>query len=179
MNRYRIGRIEGQWVNFTPPIRGGIFNQYTVCNTLSILGTDSAYQSAPRNSSAPSTPIQSRKNFRSSSPSTHDATPTKALEISQIEPNNAEMVEQAHIEDLRDYPSLDAQTQQAIVQRYRTLHHTIKAEGFYDCRYGEYGKELVRYTCIFACFLVTLKAGWYITSAALLGLFWVCPRTNV
>ena len=180
MNRYRMGRIVGQWVNFTPPIRGGIFNN-TACNPVKIPSPDSADPSLSPDTSPPSTPIQTRKGSRSSSPATHDPTSTtsKTPEVSQHEPNNAEMVEQAHIDDLREYPSLDPQTQQAIVQKYRTLHHTIQAEGFYDCRYGEYGKELIRYSGIFTCFLVALKSGWYISSAALLGLFWVCQDTNI
>lgn len=28
MSRYRIGRIEGRWTNFVPPIRGGIYRAY-------------------------------------------------------------------------------------------------------------------------------------------------------
>ena len=181
MNRYRIGRIVGQWVNFTPPIRGGIFIENTACNSPNAAWTDTVDQSLSPESSPPSTPIQNRKGFRSSSASAHGPTSTtsKSPEVSQHEPNNAEMVDQAHIDDLMEYPSLDPQTQQAIVQKYRTLHHTIQAEGFYDCKYGEYGKELIRYSGIFTCFLVALNSGWYITSAALLGLFWVCQKTNV
>ena len=75
--------------------------------------------------------------------------------------------------DIRDYPSLDAQTQQSITKKYQALHQRIKDEGFYDCRYTEYGKELVRYSLLFALFIVCLRAEWHLTSAAFLGLFWV------
>ena len=30
MNKYRIGRIVGHWVNFTPPIRGGVYRVNTM-----------------------------------------------------------------------------------------------------------------------------------------------------
>ncbi|KAL8712500.1 MAG: hypothetical protein Q9220_003348 [cf. Caloplaca sp. 1 TL-2023] len=88
------------------------------------------------------------------------------------EPDNAEIVKQALENDIDQYPSLDAQTQQGIVKKYRELHQRIKREGYYTCQYREYMTELARYLCIFAAFLVTLRAGWFTTSAALLGLFW-------
>lgn len=81
---------------------------------------------------------------------------------------------QGEIDDnLRDYPSLDHATQTAISSAYRYLHQQVKDGGYYACRYSEYGKEIVRYLFIFALFCTALHAGWYCTSAALLGLFWV------
>lgn len=76
-------------------------------------------------------------------------------------------------EDLQDYPSLDPAVQLDIVQQYRRLHQRVHDEGFYDCPYTEYGKEMIRYVCLFTGFAVTLSFGWYITSALFLGLFWV------
>ena len=76
--------------------------------------------------------------------------------------------------DLRDYPSLDEETQRNITLKYQALHQLVKDGGFYDCRYSEYGKEAIRYSLLFATFLVTLHYGWYLTSACFLGLFWVC-----
>ncbi|CAK7229920.1 hypothetical protein SCUCBS95973_007394 [Sporothrix curviconia] len=70
------------------------------------------------------------------------------------------------------YPSVDPARQQAIVQRYRAMHQRIQDEGWYECPYGEYAKEMARYTTLFVLFLVALNAGWYISSAVCLGLFW-------
>lgn len=79
------------------------------------------------------------------------------------------------IEDsLRDYPSLDPATQRAISSAYQALHQQVKDGGFYECRYSEYAKEMTRYLILFALFCTTLRCGWYLTSAAFLGLFWVC-----
>ena len=75
--------------------------------------------------------------------------------------------------DLESYPSLDSATQQNITKKYQALHQRIKDEGYYDCRYMEYGKEFVRYSFLFALFLVSLRAEWYMTSAVFLALFWV------
>jgi delta8-fatty-acid desaturase len=76
-------------------------------------------------------------------------------------------------QDIQDYPSLDPVRQQDIVRKYRAMHERIHNEGLYDCPYLEYGKEMIRYSALFAGFLVALRYGWYTTSAALLGLFWV------
>ncbi|KAL6831841.1 fatty acid desaturase domain-containing protein [Trichoderma camerunense] len=81
-------------------------------------------------------------------------------------------VQQGVEKGLRDYPSLDPKVQQRVVNRYRALHQQIRDEGLYNCRYVEYGKEMLRYTTLFACFLFALHHGWYITSAVFLGLFW-------
>ncbi|KAK3081011.1 hypothetical protein LTS18_011029, partial [Coniosporium uncinatum] len=82
-------------------------------------------------------------------------------------------LEQKEIDnDIRDYPSLDADTQRAIVFDYRALHDKIKSEGFYECRYSEYGKDCVRFAVLFSIFIYFLQAKWYLTSACFLGLFW-------
>lgn len=75
---------------------------------------------------------------------------------------------------IRDYPSLDMQTQQAIALRYRQLHQTIIDDGLYECRYIEYFKELARYTTLFTLFAALFYNGWTLTSAVFLGMFWVC-----
>jgi delta8-fatty-acid desaturase len=75
--------------------------------------------------------------------------------------------------DARDNPSLDAETQLEITKKYQVLHQRVKDEGFYDCHYIEYGKEMIRYSLLFATFITCLRTGWYMTSAAVLGLFWV------
>jgi delta8-fatty-acid desaturase len=76
-------------------------------------------------------------------------------------------------EGLRDNPSLDHETQKAIVQNYRALHQQFKDEGLYQCRYSEYAKESIRYAALFAAFGYFLYIKWYMTSAIFLGLFWV------
>ncbi|KJR87455.1 delta8-fatty-acid desaturase [Sporothrix schenckii 1099-18] len=70
------------------------------------------------------------------------------------------------------YPSVDPARQQAIIQRYRAMHQRIHDAGWYDCPYGDYAKEMARYTTLFVLFLATLHLGWYVTSAVFLGLFW-------
>lgn len=76
-------------------------------------------------------------------------------------------------EGIRENPSLDVETQKAIIEDYRVLHQQIKDEGLYQCRYSEYAKESIRYAFLFAAFAGLLYIKWYLTSAIFLGLFWV------
>ncbi|KAG5947329.1 hypothetical protein E4U53_006427 [Claviceps sorghi] len=74
--------------------------------------------------------------------------------------------------DMREYPSLDTAVQQEIATKYRLLHKRVQDAGLYQCPYAAYGKEMARYTTLFAGFVVALRAEWYMTSAICLGLFW-------
>ena len=162
MGKYQIGRISGTWINFTPPIRGGTFRQAEHENMISELNNTITTNAAIE---CPSDPGAQSHSASNASNSTSTA--------SRPCVDNTTAVEQAFDVDVKDYPSVDRETQQGIVKKYRELHNQVKREGYYDCRYKEYAKELSRYITIFVIFLVSLRAGWYITSAAFLGLFWV------
>lgn len=82
-------------------------------------------------------------------------------------------IEQGKHLDIRNYPSLEQPVQQAITEKYMKMHDQIIEEGLYQCRYLEYGKEMVRYTTLFALSMTALYHAWYMTSAVFLGLFWV------
>lgn len=82
-------------------------------------------------------------------------------------------LEQKEVADgIRSYPSLDPETQQSIRREYAALHKIVQDQGLYNCPYAEYGKEMIRYSALFAAFLSLLRAEWYLTSAIFLGLFW-------
>ncbi|QPG94370.1 hypothetical protein C2857_005791 [Epichloe festucae Fl1] len=81
-------------------------------------------------------------------------------------------IQQGKNDDVRDYPPVDTAVQQDIARKYRQLHKRVQDAGFYDCPYTEYGKEMARYTALFAGFVVAVRAEWYMTSAIFLGLFW-------
>lgn len=169
MNHYRIGRVEGSWVNFTPPIRGGLFAQSTKDCPTGIPQDPISIHAEQLSQFFSSTSPTLELELQDDSPGSRaDAVPDPLRSI-----DNTELVKQALEDDLSQYPSLDAVTQQAIVEKYRDLHQKIKNEGYYNCQYWEYAKEMGRYLCIFTAFLIALKSGWFITSAALLGLFWV------
>ncbi len=178
MQSYVIGRIEGRWTNFVPPIQGGVFRTY---NGEEGDGEESESSSS---STAPSTPIFDaidqigdglRKRGISDETSISSASsfslPEKAVSLS------GEMSAESHtaseiLFDTTIYPPLDSASQDLIVQRYRALNDRIRVEGLYNCPYMSYVVEICRYTFLFASFLALLRTGCYALSALCLGFFW-------
>ena len=202
MGAYQIGRIEEPWTNFTPPIRGGIFESVDHDNPEPESSVEPDL--SPLNSSATgldtlidghhdhridyadpsvegSRPRFSSKEFDDYSVAHQStiagkATPKVLFRDGQTRKEyTSELVTQERDASASKYPSLDVETQRAIVQKYQALHERVKNEGFYDCPYTEYGKDAVRWVILFSLAVVALRSGWYITSAVFLGLFWVSP----
>lgn len=214
-----MGRIHLPWLNFTPPIRGGLFRRLgddettsssddddddvdvdsirasanssttsvdTVKSSLGPTSTPTSGQGKPIDATKPNTINQLRRPFASQvdlEPYEHglSSTPIYQRSVKSITHHQspdryvASAVQKEIDDNVNDYPSLDATTQRNITRKYQALHQRVKNEGFYDCRYREYAKEAVRYTALFSVFFVALRSGWYMTSAAFLGLFWVTP----
>ncbi|CAJ2508772.1 Uu.00g137980.m01.CDS01 [Anthostomella pinea] len=189
MNRYRIGKIEGRWANFVPPIQGGKFRPlselsdgseefYTNCTTSILSSTASSSHSSSR---APSpvfddtTDPTLRKRHASSSEN-----PPGPASVSSISSADADdgmsfldtLTSEKMNLDLDKYPSLDFATQDTIVAKYRDLHQRIKDEGLYKCSYRAYAIEVCRYSMLAASALLFLHWGWYVPSAICLGAFW-------
>ncbi len=200
MKAYRIGRKPiGLWLNLTPPVRGGTYETHDtptppasedLTDTEEDIADDTASEASDRSSASSFTSSEGRSvssierkaqtvleaQLRERVSTRRHATPEDALRHESAFPAfiDADMlVRQECDRDICDYPSLDPAVQQDITQKYRALHQKVQDEGYYDCPYLEYGKEMVRYVALFAIFIVALRHGWYITSAAFLGLFWV------
>ncbi|KZF21855.1 putative fatty acid desaturase [Xylona heveae TC161] len=190
MNAYQIGRIEGRWENFVPPIQGGKFRKY-------VEGAeeepepeqecDNEQTSSSRDSSIPSSPLfepadqnNTRLRHRQSSKTSHrdpSVSSWSSLEEESPKPgpkmSHLDMRTQEQIElDLSKYPPLDPAVQDEIIHKYRLLNERIKKEGLYQCRYSSYFIELSRYSLLFGLCLLFLRWGWYATSAMFLGMFW-------
>lgn len=145
MSRYRIGRIKGDWVNFKPPIRGGVFEKTAP--------SDSGYSS--EGESDKDEPVL-RRRVREK---TRDDYIDEAMDV--------------EVQACADrYPTVDHKTQQSIADRFRLLHERVQAEGYYQCDYRNYLRECVRYSALFGIFVTCLRAEWYLTSAFFLACFW-------
>ncbi|OBT68520.1 hypothetical protein VE03_01818 [Pseudogymnoascus sp. 23342-1-I1] len=192
MDSFRIGYIDGPWVNFEPPISGGIFRPYegeanmrkcaktiptALCpsKTTALPATDGVCnKKAPppceklANEKPPISNIQDKLDVNELVTSTLDKFPRSCTQVEFMD-----LAEQLEIDsDIGRFPSVDPTTQRTIINRYRQLHQKVEEDGHYECRYLEYGKECVRYVSIFALSMTALKYEWYMTSAMLLGLFW-------
>ncbi|KFY77509.1 hypothetical protein V499_03139 [Pseudogymnoascus sp. VKM F-103] len=190
MDSFRIGYIDGPWVNFEPPISGGIFRPYEgeanmrkcaktitpiLCpsKTSALPGTDGTCnkKGAPPpcpDAKPPLSNIQDKLDVNQLVTGTLDKFPRSCTQVEFMD-----LAEQLEIDsDISRFPSVDPATQRTIINRYRQLHDKVKEDGHYECRFWEYGKECIRYVSIFALSMTALKYEWYMTSAMLLGLFW-------
>ncbi|KAI2464511.1 fatty acid desaturase [Annulohypoxylon bovei var. microspora] len=182
MNKYRIGRIEGRWTNFLPPIQGGKFRPL-----LDNEDAEDDNEECDRNSTEPS----SLSSSRDASPVFDNAEtvrkrhvgdgvrgPASTSSVSSAEPDDDGMAYLDTITrekttlDLEKYPSLDFATQDSIVAKYRDLDQRIRAENLYKCNYGAYAIEVTRYSILFGLAFLFLHWGWYVPSAVCLGAFW-------
>jgi delta8-fatty-acid desaturase len=182
--RFRIGRIEGEWKNFVPPIQGGVFRR-TIENDQELdgplaYGNTSTTTSVTNCSQTPPSPVGLNGNEQtavsSEKSAEKDVPATQATTGWKLEPTpnsyTAFAIQEAIDFDVARYPSLDAATQRDISLKFRALHQRVHDEGYYDCRFSEYAKEVGRYLALFGVFLLLLHFKWYIASAVALGLFW-------
>jgi len=178
MQSFVIGRIEGRWTNFVPPIQGGFFRPHNKEDE------DTQDSDSSASSTAPPTPI-----FDSIDEPRHGLRKRRASEVTSLssassfslhdkaDPVSEKFSLDTHtaseiLLDTTKYPSLDSASQDLIVQKYRALNERISAEGLYDCPYTSYLFEICRYTLVFASFLWFLHTGYYALSGLCLGFFW-------
>jgi delta8-fatty-acid desaturase len=179
MPAYQIGRIEGTWINFLPPIQGGKFRLYTEDTGLSEEESTAQESSSgsSQDGSIPPSPtfdpvdqkpvVRQRKSLASNS-----ASMTKE-DHSQPKPAFLDARTQEQIDfDIAKYPSLDTARQEEIKRKYRELNERIKAEGLYDCNYFCYFIECCRYSLFAGLSYMFLCMGWWATSAFFLGCVW-------
>lgn len=185
MNRFCIGRVAGNWINMAPPIQGGVYRtndegneddtDVSLDDDASVI-TDSGIDCGTASDNSSVTDLLSSDDEKDGlrKRKTAKGRAEKAITVEAMTP--AQFVSsavQAEIDaDLAKYPSLDYETQRDIAVRFQALHQRIRDENYYQCRYREYGKEMVRYLSLFALFIYTLRKEWYFVSACFLGLFW-------
>ncbi|KAF2457495.1 fatty acid desaturase-domain-containing protein [Lineolata rhizophorae] len=190
MKSYRMGRIEGRWTNFVPPIQGGKFRKLfpeessELDNTVDI---SEAEESTLESSEEPSPIFEPVEAPPTGSPYQRKGTkliqsqPSSAsissidLDDTAVEPKlshfDARTLEEIEL-DLSKYPSLAPEVQDDIVQKYRALEKRIREEGLYQCPYYAYYLECCSYVALFALSMIFLRYGWYTTSGIFLGFLW-------
>lgn len=188
MNRYRIGKVDGRWANFIPPIQGGKFRLLSEPGPDDIVdnspdGSGTPPDSSSESGSCPPSPVfdESVGAFlRNRHATTALSSAASVSSASSIEPEhqdagmsflNSLTHEQVTL-DREKYPPLDPTTQDNIVSKYRELHQRVKDEGLYQCNYWNYAVECCRYVLLGSMSFLLLRWGWYVSSAVCLGALW-------
>ncbi|PKY03451.1 fatty acid desaturase [Aspergillus campestris IBT 28561] len=169
MDRYQIGRVEGRWHNFVPPIQGGSFRPYQ--ETSEAQGVTMSREESANVSLGPGDTSDvgaSELNYRRLPQQPQESQGEKQGGLAFLDTQTKDEVTLT----LTRYPSLDLSTQNKIIEKYRHLHDQIQAEGLYHCNYSAYAWEFGRCFLLVSIMLLFLHAGWYCTSAVFLGLFW-------
>lgn len=180
MQKFVIGRVEGRWVNFLPPIQGGQFRPYIKGQEEdeedeeeeSVFQGDGA-PSSSSSSTAPPSPIfdpaeTARGRALTSTASSFSEHESTGFDADPIQTK----LSAEKSSDILKYPSLDHFSQDQIVAKYRELETRIHAAGLYNCPYGAYGIECIRYLLLLTSSLLALHYSYYALSGALLGMFW-------
>jgi delta8-fatty-acid desaturase len=177
MLSYQIGRIEGQWKCFTPPIQGGVFRKLgeedSVLDVSEECSTDTSSREQSPMFDSPTREVQHRGRGNGAT------TPASSISSLDLKKDIAgslghmDAITQQKVDlDLETYPSLDPATQEDIRRKYRDMHEHLQREGLFDCNYGAYAWEMSRYVLLGALSIISLHYGWYTTSGLLLGMLW-------
>lgn len=180
MQKFVVGKIEGRWKNFLPPIQGGQFRYYDaekVDRDIEIEGSQSS-----SSSTAPPSPIfdavDSETNLRNRSEAdTSSISSASSVSLPEVQLKPIPTYLDAHSDqeiaaDLAKYPSLDSTSQDTIVQKYRALEVRLREEGLFDCPYWSYAIEATRWTFLFSLCLISIHYSHYVLAGLFLGMFW-------
>ncbi|OAA49530.1 Fatty acid/sphingolipid desaturase [Metarhizium rileyi] len=182
MLRYRIGKIDGFWTNFRPPIQGGAFRP--TLNNGHFDHEEPVHQKVPASiipNSGTLSPVFDNDNeiwrrrrhdkdspSRTASISSKSSVETDTTGLSYLDALTREQISL----DLDKYPDVDLATQHKIAAKYRGLHKRIVDEGLYECSQAAYVVECCRYLALFAAMLISLSHEYYVLGAVCLGLAW-------
>ena len=185
MSRFQVGRIEGRWTNFLPPIQGGKFRSMGAEDEVQPETEEIASSDA---STPPASPIfeavdRSRDGGQLRKRHHTDLHETSSMSsLSSVEPGEDEQLQKlGHTDartreeinlDLDRYPALDPATQDDIINKYRLLFKRMEDEGLFNCNYMAYAIEMCRYTFLFSIFILALTTGYFALSGLFLGLLW-------
>ena len=174
MLSFQVGRIQGPWLNFQPPIQGGKFRPYSEDSCLAEEDSSSQDESHPPSPVFDAVDEKSTlRRRKSASTNTSVSNPESDDESESKQPFFLDGITQEAIaSDMAKYPSLDLGNQQFIRIKYRELNQQILNEGLYNCNYFAYFIECCRYTLFAGLAYLFLRLGWYGTSGFWLGCFW-------
>jgi delta8-fatty-acid desaturase len=180
MERYRIGRIEGRWSNFEPPIQGGKFRANIECESLETDEEDTKNHPTSSDISRTPSPVfdAADSNLRNRKATKNETLVSSASSVSSVADiddgmSHLDILTKEQIDlDHEKYPPLDDVTQDGVIRKYRILDEKLRAKKLYDCNYSAYAVEAIRYTFLACMTLLCLHWGQYALSGMFLGFLW-------
>lgn len=168
MIKFRIGKVDAPWLNFTPPIQGGIFHSGPKARNATVVpSADQREQLAEdaklKQRSAPETVTAKSESIDNSVASELDADGMSYLDA----------ISREYITlDLEKYPNPDISTQATVVEKYRKLYERMEEEGLMNPNWQAYAADCYRYFALLGLFIVFLHFGQWALSGFFLGLLW-------
>ena len=198
--KWKIGTIDYPWENLQPPIAGALYSSNAITTDHKLLeakldesdtsGSEMELISTSSSSSSLNLDMTSKEKglgfpagrvipkvpqdiHALSSENKDEIFPVRNSKVivdpQQIIDNfDNELTQQ----DLADVPALDYKTQQHLREKYHELHQRVIRNGFYQCNYWNYVRELVKISSLVLYSLSFFKIGWLKTSAILMGFAW-------
>lgn len=160
MLAFRIGRVAKPWRNIVPPIQ--TFTKVTPMNSAQTLARFKREEQQLCNQN-------------------HIKHTVSDDELQQIVPDLLKMKQNSKLSDeeiketlmdLGNFPSLDPETQQHVLNEYRILDAQLVQKGMYQCHYTDYLIECVRYGILLLITHALFVRGFFKLSAVFFGLFW-------
>ncbi|CAK7904444.1 delta 8-(E)-sphingolipid desaturase [[Candida] anglica] len=174
---WRIGRIEGEWENLLPPIQGGIYQKDFGVKTSdeeSKVGPKSTGIGYPEGKVTPVVPqnvaVVTEENRNTLFPTNNDDNKFNPIVDPQLLMNDYD--NKLSQQDIDSLPSLDYKSQAYLREKYVELHNLIIKNGFYQCNYWDYGRELVKIISLFLYSFSLLKLNYIFLSALFMGMAW-------
>lgn len=179
MKKYRIGRIEGLWENFVPPVQGGTFRTRAEIDRDDHQSSDDVQSDSSTFASREASPtfddndrVRQRRCRHTGAASPESSVSSMAEGIMDGASFLDNVTRQKIELDLDKYPAINMATQASITAKYRELHQRIRAAGLYRCNYWAYFGESLSYLALFASMLLCLRYGCYGTAGLSLGMLW-------
>lgn len=160
--RWKIGKIEGPWVNMLPPIQGGMFR---------LVDQNEKQGPLPGVVKVPITPkIPGGVVLTKDKTEYYAISGEKPIRDPKLVIDDYDNARVAR--DLEELPPLDYDTQRGLSVKYNELHERIKKAGLYECPYIEYFHQFLINLSLALYAAVFFKIKWYFVSACFLGIFW-------
>lgn len=207
--RWKIGRIDYEWENMTPPIQGAAYDDnrekrnFSLEEKIDLAPSDDsegeislASTSSDTLSEQEGTGKPEAKNYKSRyeapgfpkgkvtpivSPNIHVLNQENVNEVYPIFKEGGIVDPKILVQnydnalshrDLESVPLLDYKTQAALRAKYYELHNTIIKNGFYQCDYWAYVRELIKIGSLFLYSFSFLKLNHIFLSALFMGIAW-------